>query len=90
MAKWISVKDRLPNKDGKYLCCWDGYTVGDKFIDIYSFAKNLRKVDEYNFKDENRAGWYDYDSEWGYCERESVTHWMPLPELPKETVGEDN
>ena len=79
MPEWISVKDKLPNKDGKYLCCWcDG-----KYIDIYSFAKNLRKVDEIDFKGMNRKGWYDYDSEWGYCEQESVTHWMPLPELPK-------
>lgn len=84
MLEWISVKDKLPNKNGKYLCCYRLYAFGSKSIGIYSFAKNLRKVDKYDFKSENRAGWYDYDSEWGYYERNNVTHWMPLPELPKE------
>ena len=83
--KWISVKDKLPDKDGRYLCCWGEH----KYIVIYSFAKKLSKVDKYDFKGKNRKGWYDYDSEWGYSEMCGVTHWMPLPELPKELVGED-
>ena len=80
MGEWISVKDKLPDKDGNYLCCWGEH----KGIAICSFAKNLRKVDKYDFKGKNRAGWYDYDSEWGYGEMCNVTHWMPLPELPNE------
>ena len=80
MPEWFSVKDRLPDENGNYLCCWGEH----KSIVIFSFAKNLRKVDKYDFKGINRAGWYDCDSEWGYCERTNVTHWMPLPELPKE------
>lgn len=82
MTEWISVEDRLPDEDGKYLCC-----RSNKYIGIYSFTQNLRKVDKYDFAGKNRKGWYDYDSEWGYCEIHSITHWMPLPELPK--VGED-
>lgn len=81
MPEWISVKDRLPNKDGKYLCCWD--FNGHKSIAIYGFAKNLSKVDKYDFKGKKHKGWFDYDSEWGYGEMSGVTHWMPLPELPK-------
>jgi hypothetical protein len=81
MNKWISVKDRLPDKNGKYLCyCGESFI---KTTDIYSFAKNLKKVDKYDFRDK-KAGWYSYDSEWGYFERSGVTHWMPLPEPPKE------
>lgn len=82
MGEWISVKDRLPSEDGEYLCCTD--FNGHKAMHIYSFAKNLRKVDKYDFKGQNRPGWYDYDSEWGYGEMHGVTHWMSLPELPKE------
>lgn len=78
--KWISVKDKLPDKEGKYLCCWSAV----KSINVYSFAKNLQKIDKYNFKDEKREGWYDCSDEWGYYEISTVTHWMPLPELPKE------
>ena len=85
MPKWISVKDKLPSKNGKYLCCWGE----GKYISIYSFAKNLSKVDECDFHGKRKSGWYDYDSEWGYGEMCGVTHWMPLPELPKELVGED-
>lgn len=25
--KWIPCKDRLPEKDGKYLCCWQGRSI---------------------------------------------------------------
>lgn len=82
MPEWISVKDRLPNKNGKYLCCKDSFWGGE-YIAIYSFATNLYKVDKYDFKGMKRAGWYDYDSEWGYGEMHGVTHWMPLPQLPK-------
>ena len=80
MSEWTSVKDKLPDKDGDYLCCWGER----KRISIYSFAKNLLKVDKYDFGRKKRAGFYDYDSEWGYGEMCDITHWMPLPELPKE------
>ena len=87
MAEWISVKERLPDKEGKYLCYCDYGCSGA--ISVYSFAKNLSKVDKYDFRGEKRAGWYFYDSEWGYGETESVTHWMPLPEPPKERGGSE-
>ena len=82
MAEWISVKERLPDKDGKYLCYCDyGYSAS---MDVYSFAKNLYEVDDCDFWGEKRAGWYYYDSEYGYCETSSVTHWMPLPDAPQK------
>ena len=71
MNDWISVKDRLPKINNKYLC-----VLNNRTISICSFAHNLKKVD--------KSGWYDYDGEWGYYEVSNVTHWMPLPELPKE------
>lgn len=83
MTEWVSVKERLPDKDGKYLCYCD-YGYGSGEISVYSFAKNLSKVDKYDFMGEKRAGWYFYDSEWGYSETGSVTHWLPLPKPPKE------
>ena len=82
MTEWISVEDRLPDKNGRYLCCYDLGIVSGKSIGIYSFAKNLRKVDKFDFPNENRKGWYGSDSEYGYYEKTDVTHWMPLPELP--------
>lgn len=53
--KWISVNERLPEKDGDYI------TYGDGDIKIRTFFFRLY-------------------FEWDDC----VTHWMPLPEVPKE------
>ena len=83
MTKWISVKKTLPNVNGTYLCVFDGWD-GRSYIKTASFTTNLEKLDEYDFKGEKRPGWYGYDSEWGFFEYDSITHWMPLPELPKE------
>ena len=78
--EWISVKDRLPKKNGKYLCYTPCLISG---IGIFSFAKNLKKVgiNDFMFR---KSGWYAYDSEQGYYEIFNITHWMPLPEPPKE------
>ena len=76
--EWISVKDRLPETDGYYLCVWD------EIIDIFEFAKDLYKVDKYVFFDKKgQSGFYSCDRDWGLIFEDDVTHWMPLPELPK-------
>jgi hypothetical protein len=54
------------------------------YLDFCGFTSNLSKVDKYDFEGKNRPGWYKYSSEWGYYEETGVTHWMPLPELPRE------
>lgn len=83
VQKWIPVSERLPTK-GKYLCLCDG-DAKTSYIKICSFADNLYAVDEFDFYDyENVAGFFDYDSEYGYFRQNNVTHWMPLPEPPKE------
>ena len=81
--EWISVKDRLPRKNGKYLCYCEA-----NYIKILYFARNLHSVDKFDFPHERRSGFYDYSGEYGYYEWGGVTHWMPLPEPPKE--GADN
>lgn len=83
MSEWISVKDRLPDKEGIYLCFYR--YCGCDIFRILSFAFNLEEVDEFDFKGQNRSGWYNRDSEWGYYEMSEVTHWMPLPEPPKKS-----
>lgn len=74
MFKWTNVKDRLPNKNGKYLCVEQ--FLGEKDIHIYSFTSE--------FPFDNRPGWYEYDSEYGFHEVCNVTHWTELPELPTD------
>ena len=46
--------------------------------------KGAYSVDEYDFPNEHRPGWYEYDDEYGYIERNDITHWMPLPNLPEK------
>lgn len=64
---WISVKDRLPEEPGRYLC-WFGkntFAVGASIVpyipDLHWFA-SLESLERY----------------------ENVTHWMPMPEPPRE------
>ena len=82
--EWISVKDRLPDKNGCYLCCKFG-----KFIDIVYFVKDftaLRNVEGWNVVEEI-IGFYKpshFGFEDTYLLDTGVTHWMSLPELPKE------
>lgn len=75
---WISVKDKLPDEDGRYLV----FTSNSTMI-IVGFAKSLKDVDEYELP-ASKPGWYNYDSEYGYYECTSITHWRKLPEPPEE------
>lgn len=60
--EWISVKDRLPEKDIAVLACIDKGQYRTPMISCVS-----------------------YYGEWITLKKtEKVTHWMPLPELPKE------
>ena len=80
--QWIPVAERLPEENGNYLVVKNGYNT--RWIDVLSFAKDGRKVDKYDFQRKWKNVWYTYDSEYGYITIGSVTHWKPLPELPKE------
>ena len=64
---WISVKDRLPDDKERYLICTE-----DGRIDIAYYQPIGDKFS-------------DYEPFWqGSCRlTTSVTHWQPLPELPK-------
>ena len=77
MAEWISVKDRLPEKNGSYLC------YGGLDMHICHFAQKLSDVDKSDFYGKDRCGFYEYDREYGCLEWIGITHWMPLPEAPK-------
>ena len=83
MNEWISIKDRLPRKRGKYLCVVDGF-LHNPNIRVLSYTNNLYSVDKYDFYNrKGKSGFYDYDSEYVYCEID-VYYWMKLPDLPKE------
>lgn len=79
-VEWISVKDRLPDKNGKYLVVYNCFQYKD--IRVLNFANNLYKVDEYIFSGDKHPGWYESDDEVGYFERTDVSYWAELPPMP--------
>ena len=81
--EWISIKKQLPNEDGRYLVRRLLFSHAI-WYEVLSFAKDGRKVDKYDFQWDWENVWYEYNSEWGYITIDNVTHWMLLPDEPKE------
>ena len=67
--RWISVEDRLPEKDGYYLVITQG--IHNSVIDIAGFWRCAEWVQ----KEFRENYWNKYDK---------VLYWQPLPEPPKE------
>lgn len=79
---WISVKEKVPDVSGKYLC----YLAYNEFEVVY-FEREIED-DEHNL-DYPFGLWNTYPSDDGSECREwievlEVTHWQPLPEPPKD------
>jgi len=70
--KWIPVTERMPDDDVPVLACYVGYRSHRLRPDLLA----CRYEDE----------WCHWDGE--PCSHEKckviITHWMPLPELPRE------
>ena len=82
--EWISVKDRLPKKNGRYLCYRPLHymkILKMSAIGIYYYGRMENEGD--------RKGFYFFDSDYGDVEISNVTHWMELPEPPKEIESEN-
>ena len=85
LPKWIPVAERLPKEDGRYLVSYPLFNV-KAWMRVAYFSTNLYYVDRYAFpgKGNKRPGFYYSDDEYGDVELQDITHWMPLPEPPKE------
>ena len=73
--KWISVKDRLPEDDGKYMVWYKGE------LDICEFDVESQTFG-YTYDDYDEM--YSHLVCWDDGMDKDITHWMPLPELPKD------
>ena len=71
MSEWISVKDRLPDKVGYYLVTYNTFEYGLANVRRYAVmhCNPLENMVRRGFSCD--AG-------------TAVTHWVPLPEQPKE------
>ena len=77
VQEWISVDDRLPEESGLYI------TFGCTAVPVrwfHNFDKDMGKF----------GAWWNYDTDgkkqprYRFIEAEDITHWMPMPEPPKE------
>ena len=73
---WIPVTERLPDKEGSYLCTVQGYVGKATYLRIADFHPDIYV--EYDIE-EHKPGFIDYDSEYGFYEVTKVLAWMPLP-----------
>lgn len=69
--RWIPVEDALPEKDKLYIT----YAETTKYCNHNEIPEEFR----INILYFNGEEWYDEE-----CRYYNVTHYMPLPELPKE------
>lgn len=81
IPRWISVDERLP----KFVSEGYNYKITETVLAVdstgFSYAGYFKV---YNY-DGSRA-FYGVDVDVFECDTYSVTHWMPLPEPPKETT----
>lgn len=67
--EWISVKDRLPRSVGSYLVVYTDEDNQSAVVTICAYA----------YFDDTKMSW-----KIPWWDERSITHWMPLPEPPKE------
>lgn len=82
--KWIPA-NQPPKVSGKYIVT--RHFSNNDFVEMASYATDLHKVDKYDFP-KRKAGWYNYDSEYGHYEVDDIVAWMPSPESYKQEVEE--
>ena len=68
--QWVSVKEKRPSCDGKYLTLRKGFT--------YEMGNESDLEPEIGYYNGGRGC---FDEDYGNV---LFTHWMPLPELPNE------
>jgi hypothetical protein len=77
MGEWISVKNKLPDKEGVYVLAYNGRVFVSKYNGLTCHRNDIPNSEQPIFMDDV-----------GCVQRGGVTHWMPLPEPPKESDAE--
>ncbi len=73
MYNWISVKDRLPDKVGKYLT----YSNKNCMVTVKNFLANNIYSEN---KEEHKLRFIVSNGK----DDKNITHWMPFPDPPKD------
>lgn len=72
---WISVKDKLPKEDGKYLVWWSGSLAS--YPEILEYSRSRKS---FGYWDDEEGGMIWYRKASKGC---GISHWMNLPEPPE-------
>lgn len=79
VPQWISVKDRLPEAEQEVLVISRGW--GDRLLYVGQYKKMEAQTSPLTGITSKESDWLLWG--WSYMKKPQVTHWMPLPELPK-------
>jgi len=77
LGQWISVKDQLPGRIGKYLVFFIRDVDPCQNI-LFNGSFKVVRWEVYSKMNGSRYGWAVSG-----ISRKQITHWMPLPEPPK-------
>lgn len=77
---WKYIKDNnFPKEDKQQYLCAIVSTTSQPYYKICRWAKDLYKVDDYDFRDKKgKSGFYSYDGEWGFCEESDIFAWCEI------------
>lgn len=79
VPRWISVEGKMPPEDTKVL------VYATEKIKGFGSVTAICEYSETTSMFGNKTGRYDWSSPWEYFHVDyDITHWMPLPEPPKE------
>lgn len=78
---WISVKDRLPEPEQEVLVIAHGWS--DRLLYIGSYQRMEAERSWLTGVTSKASDWSLWG--WSYLKEPEVTHWMPLPDPPKDT-----
>ena len=75
-SPWISVKDDLPCNHSDLVLTYNDIPFSTKRVLVMTDIHTLFLCE---MKKDNNRGWI-----WNYSTKDKITHWFPIPELPKE------
>ena len=75
-SPWISVKEDLPCNHSDLVLTYNDIPFSTKRVLVMTDIHTLFLCD---MKKDNGRGWI-----WNYLTKDKITHWMPIPEPPKE------
>ena len=75
-SPWISVKADLPCNHIDLVLKYNDIPFSTKRVLVMTDIHTLFLCD---MKKDNNRGWI-----WNYSTKDKITHWFPIPELPKE------